>query len=51
MAEANTASAMTQPTLVAENNASSLVEEMRKTGSMNVVEKAERLEEIVQEAA
>ena len=31
--------------------ASSLVEEMRKTGTMNQVEKAERLEEIVQEAA
>lgn len=32
--------------------ASSLVEEMRKTGTMvNQAEKAERLEEIVQEAA
>ncbi len=45
-------SALTQPTQIAENAGSSLVEEMRKTGSMNnIVEKAERLEEIVQEAA
>lgn len=34
-----------------EQPASSLVEEMRKTGTMTNVEKAERLEEIVQEAA
>ena len=39
---------------VDENNAnisSSLVEEMRKTGTMTNVEKVERLDEIVQEAA
>lgn len=42
----------TQPTRLADQAASSLVEEMRKTGTMsNQVEKAERLEEIVQEAA
>ena len=49
MAEADIA---TQPTRLADQAASSLVEEMRKTGTMmNNVEKAERLEEIVQEAA
>ncbi len=33
------------------NISSSLVEEMRKTGTMTNVEKVERLDEIVQEAA
>ena len=42
---------ITHPTRLADQAASSLVEEMRKTGTMNQVEKAERLEEIVQEAA
>jgi len=42
---------VTQPTNQVDINVSSLVEEMRKTGTMTNVEKAERLEEIVQEAA
>ena len=42
---------MTSPTKMADVAASSLVEEMRKTGTMSPVDKADRLEEIVQEAA
>ena len=44
-------SVLTNPTVPADGQVSSLVEEMRKTGTMTNVEKAERLEEIVQEAA
>ena len=46
--------AITQPTKMAEYpnaGTSSIVEEMRKTGTMTKVEQAERLEEIVHEAA
>ena len=46
--------AITQPTKMAEYpnaGTTSIVEEMRKTGTMTKVEQAERLEEIVHEAA
>ena len=51
MADKRAESIITQPTQMAQANATSMVEEMRKTGNMTVQEKAERLEEIVQEAA
>ena len=54
-------SIITAPTKMAEMSTSaldvelpldnSILEQMRKTGTMNNIEKAERLEEIVQEAA
>ena len=38
---------LTQPTVMAEGHATSMGEEMRKTGTLSQREKAERLEEIV----
>ena len=50
MAERAT-SQVTNPTIMAEGHATSMVEEMRKTGTLSQREKEARLEEIVQEAA
>ena len=38
---------ITQPTMMADNPATSMAEEMRKTGGLSAREKTERLEEIV----
>lgn len=51
MADLRVESTITAPTKMAEGHVTSLIEEMRKTGSLTIEEKAERLEEIVQEAA
>lgn len=45
------ASLVTEPTRLAQVEGVSLVEEMRKTGTLTKIEQAERLEEIVQDAA
>ena len=44
-------SIVTHPTKMETHAAANLVEEMRKTNTLTKVEQAERLEEIVQEAA
>jgi len=51
MVDLRAESQVTHPTKMAEGHATSMVEEMRKTGTLSNREKQDRLEEIIQEAA